>query len=69
MGRPGLSHSSLVILLSSLHGLKIVSECDSLADGAKRRLRKEGEQCQCKDGWGGLNCNGAYLNHGRYAAT
>lgn len=33
-------------------------ECDSLADGDKRRLREAGQKCECKDGWGGINCNG-----------
>ncbi|KAF7789625.1 hypothetical protein EIP86_000571 [Pleurotus ostreatoroseus] len=32
-------------------------ECDSLADGEKRRQREEGKKCECKDGWGGVNCN------------
>ena len=36
-------------------------ECDSLADGDKRRLREEGKHCECKDGWTGINCNGAQL--------
>ncbi|KAG6840427.1 hypothetical protein C0991_006777 [Blastosporella zonata] len=31
--------------------------CDSLADGEHRRLREPGESCDCKDGWGGINCN------------
>ncbi len=35
-----------------------VTECDSLADGDHRRPRQEGESCKCKDGWGGINCNG-----------
>jgi len=35
-------------------GLGVV--CGSLADG-KQRLPREGEDCQCKDGWTGLNCN------------
>jgi hypothetical protein len=33
-------------------------ECDSLADGDQRRLREEGKPCECKEGWGGINCNG-----------
>lgn len=37
----------------------IFLECDSLADGNRRRPREEGESCKCKDGWGGINCNGA----------
>jgi hypothetical protein len=44
--------------------LGCVTECDSLADGDKRRLRKDGENCECKDGWGGINCNGmSYVFH------
>ncbi|KAG6879786.1 hypothetical protein C0992_011584 [Termitomyces sp. T32_za158] len=31
--------------------------CDSLADGVHRRLREPGESCECKEGWGGINCN------------
>ncbi len=34
------------------------SECDSLADGKERRQREDGKQCECKEGWGGVNCNG-----------
>ena len=40
-------------------------ECDSLADGDHRTLRGS-EPCECKEGWGGINCNGAAvsrLNH------
>jgi hypothetical protein len=33
-------------------------ECDSLADGEHRRPREEGQTCECKEGWGGVNCNG-----------
>jgi hypothetical protein len=36
----------------------VYAECDSLADGGERHLREEGKACQCKDGWGGINCNG-----------
>lgn len=39
--------------------VSFIAECDSLADGEKRRQREEGQPCDCKDGWGGLNCNGA----------
>ena len=50
-----------VCFLSSLviHMCQIFLECDSLADGNRRRPREEGESCKCKDGWGGINCNGA----------
>ncbi|KAF2771146.1 putative ABC transporter [Teratosphaeria nubilosa] len=30
--------------------------CGSLADGSNRSPR-EGDQCECKDGWEGINCN------------
>ncbi|KAI9706648.1 MAG: hypothetical protein M1836_003657 [Candelina mexicana] len=30
--------------------------CGSLADG-NERLPREGETCDCKEGWGGINCN------------
>lgn len=30
--------------------------CGSLADG-KQRFPREGDDCECKDGWAGLNCN------------
>jgi len=33
-------------------------ECDSLADGDHRRPRDGDNPCECKDGWGGINCNG-----------
>jgi hypothetical protein len=36
-------------------------ECGSLADGVERPLR-ENEPCQCKEGWGGINCNGINLS-------
>lgn len=35
-------------------------ECDSLADGEHRRPRDGDTPCECKDGWGGINCNGRY---------
>jgi hypothetical protein len=41
----------------STHTRNIPSECDSLVDGDQRRLR-EGQPCECKDGWGGIDCNG-----------
>ena len=36
----------------------LCAECDSLADGEERHLREDGKECECKDGWGGINCNG-----------
>ena len=41
-----------------LRDTDLQSECDSLADGDKRRLREDGKQCECKEGWAGINCNG-----------
>ncbi|KAJ8518673.1 hypothetical protein ONZ45_g4288 [Pleurotus djamor] len=38
-------------------GLTVWYRCDSLADGEHRRLREDGKSCECKDGWGGINCN------------
>ncbi|KAF3903928.1 hypothetical protein ABW21_db0203907 [Orbilia brochopaga] len=32
-------------------------ECGALSDGRERFTRPKGEQCQCKDGWDGINCN------------
>ncbi|KAI5454303.1 FAD-dependent urate hydroxylase [Naganishia albida] len=31
--------------------------CGSLAGGADRYPRKEGERCECEPGWSGINCN------------
>lgn len=31
--------------------------CGSLAGGADRYPRKEGERCDCEPGWAGINCN------------
>ncbi|KAK4685767.1 ATP-binding cassette, subfamily G (WHITE), member 2, partial [Tremellales sp. Uapishka_1] len=31
--------------------------CGALTDGDERFPRPEGELCECKDGWGGINCN------------
>lgn len=33
------------------------AECGSLADGKERHPRPEGEICDCKEGWTGINCN------------
>ena len=40
--------------------LNVLVVCGSLADGVHRYPRKDGESCECKDGWGGINCNGAF---------
>lgn len=32
--------------------------CGALTDGDERYPRPEGELCDCKEGWGGINCNG-----------
>ncbi|ODO01783.1 hypothetical protein I350_06612 [Cryptococcus amylolentus CBS 6273] len=31
--------------------------CGALSDGDERFPREDGELCDCKDGWGGINCN------------
>jgi len=36
-------------------------ECGSLKDGKNRPLRPDGAECQCSEGWTGLNCNGSQL--------
>lgn len=40
--------------------------CGSLADGSERYPR-EGDTCDCKPGWGGINCNCASLTHSLYS--
>lgn len=35
--------------------------CDSLADGQNRSPR-QGQYCDCKDGWSGINCNVCQTN-------
>ncbi|KZT01551.1 uncharacterized protein LAESUDRAFT_752603 [Laetiporus sulphureus 93-53] len=35
----------------------LTPQCDSLANGEKRRQREPGQKCECEDGWGGVNCN------------
>lgn len=61
---PVLIASHLVCLSLPTYDIADVSnpslECDSLADGDRRRPREEGETCECKDGWGGINCNGRF---------
>ncbi|KAF8717776.1 ABC-2 type transporter, partial [Rhizoctonia solani] len=37
--------------------LYVWAECGSLADGKERHPRPNGEQCQCSEGWTGINCN------------
>ncbi|KAF8968200.1 hypothetical protein BGZ46_010928, partial [Entomortierella lignicola] len=37
--------------------------CGALADGKDRPKRGEDEKCQCKDGWGGINCNVCQSDH------
>jgi hypothetical protein len=32
--------------------------CGALSDGDSRYPRPDGELCDCKEGWGGINCNG-----------
>jgi hypothetical protein len=32
--------------------------CGALTDGDERYPRPDGELCHCKEGWGGINCNG-----------
>lgn len=42
----------------SLFDADHLSACGSLADGANRHTRPaDQQQCQCKDGWSGINCN------------
>lgn len=35
----------------------MIPQCDSLADSDHRKLREDGKECECKDGWTGINCN------------
>ena len=60
MGWYRLSDSACVSLLCIVTDATYtpVVECDSLADGDHRRQREDGRQCECKDGWDGINCNG-----------
>ena len=57
-----MSHSSFVFSVSlGRHLILNTLECDSLADGDHRTLRGS-EPCECKEGWGGINCNGAAVS-------
>lgn len=57
MGGDGLLDTSYVFIDCVRVCADCLPECDSLADGEKRRQREEGHKCDCKDGWGGVNCN------------
>jgi hypothetical protein len=63
VGRDRLFDTTYVYLFQeiSLRIHHLCAECDSLADGEERHLREDGKDCECKDGWGGINCNG--LSH------
>jgi len=37
---------------------KLMTVCGALTDGDERYPRPDGELCHCKEGWGGINCNG-----------
>nr|ODO01155.1 ATP-dependent permease [Cryptococcus depauperatus CBS 7855] len=37
--------------------------CGGLSDGDERYPRPDGEVCECKDGWGGINCNVCNIDH------
>ncbi len=61
MGRYRLSYSSYATTIHlPISRLTDDTECDSLADGDQRRLREDGKTCECKEGWGGINCNGTH---------
>lgn len=57
MGRNRLSDTTYAQIHIALYTSNVPPECDSLADGEKRRQREDGKNCECKDGWGGVNCN------------
>jgi hypothetical protein len=38
--------------------LPLIVVCGALTDGDERYPRPDGELCHCKEGWGGINCNG-----------
>ena len=49
--------------------LSLILVCGALTDGDERYPRPDGELCDCKEGWGGINCNGELSNsHFRYSA-
>ncbi len=65
VGRHRLLDTTYVLLPSAtqetaLRNHHLCPECDSLADGTERHLREDGKQCECKEGWGGINCNGLF---------
>lgn len=61
LGRNRLSHAPCVFSVShSARTYLVPLECDSLADGDHRVLRGD-EPCECTEGWGGINCNGAVI--------
>lgn len=47
-------HPISIITVASANSLV----CGALSDGDERYPRPEHELCKCKDGWGGINCNG-----------
>ena len=56
-----LPRTSLAQRLLDFHNPHPLLECGSLADGVERPLRGD-DPCECKDGWGGINCNGNESN-------
>lgn len=60
--RTGLSDSWSVLRAARLSHDEQADEevCGALTDGDERYPRPEGELCECKDGWGGINCNGKF---------
>jgi len=51
---------------SQVFALTLNTECDSLAEGEHRRPRDGNTPCECKDGWGGVNCNGTFCNYHQF---
>ena len=60
---PSTTYVKCIVIKPPLTQYLRSTECGSLADGDHRYPRKEGEKCSCKDGWGGINCNGASFRH------